>query len=404
MNYKSVLAVAVVALFAFAVVPIMSDGSDATGSLTDGSAGIGYSVKDLSGDDLAKIMPESRQLASAKDALSDIIADDVGNYTFTEVKMTEFCKSQYQGTEISGKEVSDVETSSVSYKISFVATCTAGGNELFENASKNVDIIKQIGTDNLSQTDAVFTVSCTVKNVMTNQETTTYDGNGSNDLFVNHKWNKYAVSITSKADVTYKFKDGVSDKTVEFSTDVGRELSTCVDTSYDFNGVASKDVTDLTRALVTYDTSQYGIHYWNLVKYDGNEKGDDAFSIDPYYMMVDHAYENASPQAVDIKVPTYTFYGTSSAGVIALYTSYDSIADDLRDNAKMKEFLAAHGSVSEDYSSAKSAAQDDFNEVSYFDEIKLALIIVAVVIGVAALLFLILIIVVIILIVKRKKR
>ena len=76
MKYKSILAVTIVVAFLFAVVPMTSDGSDAA-SMTDGSSGAGYEVKDLSGADLAKVFPADWQMDMAEGILDVIIKDDV---------------------------------------------------------------------------------------------------------------------------------------------------------------------------------------------------------------------------------------------------------------------------------------------------------------------------------------
>ena len=76
MKYRSILAVAIVAAFLFAVIPIVSEGSDAA-SMTDGSAGAGYEVKDLSGADLDKLISAAEQMSYAEHILGLIIIDNV---------------------------------------------------------------------------------------------------------------------------------------------------------------------------------------------------------------------------------------------------------------------------------------------------------------------------------------
>ncbi len=404
MKYKSILAVAIVAAFIIAAVPMLSDGSDAA-TMTDGSAGAGYEVKDMSGDDLAKIFPAEWQLDNAKGILDVIIVDDVANYDFSTPVVTEYNASEYYGEKIEGHDHTEVQSHSTTYKIAFTATCnSAVKHTLLENNEKNKDLLKEIGIENQSQEGAVFTISATVTNIGTSQYKNTYEGN-SIGLVKTATWAKQASRWVTDSDVTYKFNDGTGDKTISFSSSNGTESSAIVKTTYDFLGVAIANVTDDTKELIDRDISEYGNHIWDTVKFNDNELGVDVIyfdpATDPAYVPV--GYDYADITVTDLSVGEYHLYGTTGT---CIFGPYSTIDPSLKDADALKTFITAHGgSYSDgDYDPAKSAADAAYKDVSVMDEFKLALIVLAVVIGAFALLFLILIIVVIILIVKRKKR
>ena len=400
MNHKSILAVLVVAAFVIAVVPMVSDGADAA-KMTDGSNGAGFEVKNMSGEDLNKLIPVGWQLSYAEGILGSIIQDDVANYDITEVVVTEFCETEYQAEKIEGHEASTVDMHDVSYKISFKATCnSAVQHTLLSNDEKNQDLLKEIGIDNLSQEGAVFTISATVKNVDTEQYKSTYEANKDSDLVMVKSWEKNAYRDVTDSDVTYKFNDGTADKTIRFSASLGYEYSAITEVTYDFLDVAIADVTDMTRAIFDMSISEYGSHNWDTVTFNDNELGFDVYKIDPQddpgYMSI--GYANPYISNTDISVGEFHFYGDSGTCIFTPYTT-------TLDEDALKTLINTYGSWSEgDYGAAQSAADSSYKDISYMDELALALIIAAVVIGVFAILFLILIIVVIVLLVKRKKK
>jgi hypothetical protein len=185
-----------------------------------------------------------------------------------------------------------------------------------------------------------------------------------------------------------------------------------VDDKYDFNNVAVADVTDSTVYTVDRSISQYGYHKWDNVTYDGDTRGEDLFYINPdddgmvlpSIIPGYRVYDTADIVDTDLTVSVYHLFGSDF--MTSIFTPFDLQLDaSLKDETALKTFISAHGSYSEgSFDDVQDAANKSYSEVSYMDELKLALIVLAVVIGAAALLFLILIIVVIVLIVKRKKR
>ncbi len=406
MKYKSILAVAIVAAFLIAVVPMVSDGSDAA-SMTDGSAGAGYKIKDLSGDDLAKIFPADWQMDMAKGVLDVIIRDDVDNYNFSTPVVTEYCASEYQGKKIDGNAVTVISSHEMTYKIEFTATRgNAPQATLLDNAEKNKELLREIGISNLSQEGAVFTVTAKVENIGSDLSQKTYETN-SLGLVLTKTYERESVKWVTDADVSYKYNDGTSDKTIQFTSSNGHTASSKVTTTYDFLGVAIADVTLDTRAILNYDYNEFGINQWDTVEFNKNTLGTDTFLIDPQqspgYVSVAYGYANIDD--VDKTVGNYYLYGESGSGV-CIFDQYSDIDPSLKSSEAMKAFITDHsGSYSDgEYDPAKSACDSAYKDVSVMDELKLALIVLAVVIGAFALLFLILIIVVIVLIVKRKKR
>ena len=414
MRYRSILAVAIVAAFLFSVIPVAAEGSDAA-TITDGSSGAGYYVKDLSGADVDKLIPVAWQEDYAEGILDVILRDDVFNYVLSEVAVSEYCSKEYEGEKIEDGVHTTIVMHDVSYKISFKATRdSAAAAALFEydGTDKNKDIIETIGPDNnISQEGAVFTVTATVKNVQSIQAKLTYEKNSAGDLVETAVWMKFAEKESTDADVRYDYKYVSLDKSISFSSSNGEETSYVLDDKLDFRDVKIVDVTDTTKYVLDRSLSQFGYHEWDTVTYDDNERGEDIFIINPdddkvvsksllpgYYV-----YSEAVIRTTDMSVPVYHIYGDDPSS--SIFTPFSSIDSSLKDETAIKEFISAHGSYSEgSFDDAQDAANTAYSDVSVMDELKLALIVLAVVIGAFALLFLILIIVVIILIVKRKKR
>ena len=400
MRYRSILAVLTVAAFLITVVPIASGGSDAY-TMTEGSNSAGYEVKDMSNDDVKKLLPGLGEM-DAKGIIDSIFVDDANNYYITDIVISDFNYSEYRGQKVEGNDVTTVVSTDASYKITFTATRSGfPASQLLDNAEKNKDILKEIGMENRSQEGAVITVSATIENVHSDVERTTYEVNELG-LVLTETWKRVAYRLNTDSDVKYKFNDGTGDKTVEFSASLGEESSVKVKTTYDFMDVAIKDVTDLSRAIVDRDITEYGVHTWDTVKYKDNTLGEDTILIDPQtdptYISI--AYSNADIYAGNITVGEYHLYGET--GTCIFSPGGPQIAS-IDSETAMKEFISAHGSWSEnDYDTARSAADSTYKDVSIMDELTLGFIIAAAAIG-AFVIIMIILVVVIIVIMKRKK-
>lgn len=401
MRYRSMLAVLVVAAFLITVVPMTSGGSDAY-TATDGSNSAGYEVKDLTSDEVEMLVPGLRTI-SAKGIIDTIFVDDANNYYITDINVSEYRYSEYKGQKVDGNDVTTVVSTDAHYKITFTATRSGlPASQLLANAEKNKDILREIGMENRSQEGAVITVSAIVENIHSTLQRTTSE---VNDLgfVLTETWNRVATRLTTDSDVTYKFNDGTGDKTVEFSSSNGEETSVKVKTTYDFQGIAIKDVTELSRAIVDRNISEYGRHSWDTVKFGDSEHGVDTVLIDPQTdpTYVSIAYSDANIYAGNITVGEYHLYGETGT---CIFSPGGPQVPSLDSEAAIKEFISAHGSWSEnDYDKAKSATDSTYKDVSIIDELTLAFTVVAVAVGVFALIFLIFIIVLIILIVKKKR-
>lgn len=400
MRYRSILAALIVAAFLITVVPIASGGSDAY-AMTEGSNSAGYEVKDMSNDDVKKLLPGLGEM-DAKGIIDSIFVDDANNYYITDIVISDFNYSEYRGQKVEGNDVTTVVSTDASYKITFTATRSGfPASQLLDNAEKNKDILKEIGMENRSQEGAVITVSATIENVHSDVERTTYEANELG-LVLTETWKRVAYRLNTDSDVKYKFNDGTGDKTVEFSSSLGEESSVKVKTTYDFMDVAIKDVTDLSRAIVDRDITEYGVHTWDTVKYKDNTLGEDTILIDPQtdptYISI--AYSNADIYAGNITVGEYHLYGET--GTCIFSPGGPQIAS-IDSEAAMKEFISAHGSWSEnDYDAARSAADSTYKDVSIMDELTLGLIIAVAAIG-AFVIIMIILVVVIIIVMKRKK-
>jgi len=397
MKYKLAIAVMIVAALVLSVIPMVSDDSDAY-AVKEGETGVGFSVKNMSGDNLKKILPESKQLNYAKNVMYQLLADTYTNYEYTDVEVSEYSMEMYYGSSISDDNHHNrVGSSNESYKITFKATRTdAAEQDLFKNQYQNEQLIKAVGVANKSQEGAYFEVTAHVVSLGTEHSKITYAINSEGDPFVTHDWTKAYDKNTLEADVKYTFDSGT--KSVTYKVDMGSQKSGRYDVTMDFGDVAIADVRNTTRVLMDTKVDQYGALSWNKVKVgDGEEKGYSSYNYNPDESERFHAYRNVAIFHRDI-APTYAFYDPDAT--VSLYGEY-SVDESLRDDAKLKQFLADNGTVKDTFDSVEKGADSLYQDMTFTEDLKQ----VGLILGAAFIAFIVtvVIVVIIVLLIKKKK-
>ena len=396
MKFKLAIAVAIVAALALSVIPIVSDGSDAY-VVKEEDVGVGYSVKNLSGDTLKKILPESRQTYYAMGVMSKLVADTPSNYDYSVVEVSEYTAERYYGSNISGDNHNRVGSGSESYKITFKATRTSAAEKsLFYNEFQNMELIKAVGANNKSQEGAYFEVTAYVEEVECEHSKITYAKNSDENLFLTHDLTKEYYKYSYKADVKYTFDSGA--KSVSYKLDTGSQKSGRYDVTMDFGDVALANVNATTTELLDTKVDQYGEFKWNRVKVgDGEEVGYSSYNYHPDESERFHAYKLVHIIEHDIG-PTYAFYDDSAT--VSLFGDY-TLDESLRDEAKLKQFLADNGSVRDTFSSVESGADSLYQDMTFSENLKqVGLVLVA---AFGAFIVTVIIVIIVIVLIKKKK-
>ena len=389
-------AVLVVAALALSVVPLVSEGSDAAMPESK-SSGIGYDIKDLNGEDLNKFVSASRQTMMARLILSTMLAEDESSeYDIEITDYSNLSTSNYWGDKIDGNDYTTIMLLSSSLDITFKATRkdTAAG-QLFRDDYQYAALIKEIGLENRSQAGAVFTVTAYVEDVMDLQRKDTFVENTDGNLVVTKVWNKNFEKFTFDADVKYEFKDPVdAPKVLEYKQKNGSEASATMDTSYEYVGTEASKVTALTKAIATYDRSEFGIHGWDLITYNGEEVGPDTHKFATDTPISQPPVVNLSPRLPEtVTAPAYHFYGNDEN---SMFGDMDGLDPSLRSDDALKAFFTQYGSYSEDYASAESAADSAFSDMSIDEALGLLVIVGAIITGVLVLAVIVLIVIIIV--------
>ena len=396
MKYKLTIAFVVVAALVLSVIPMVSDDSDAY-QLKEGESGVGFSVKDLSGDTLKKILPEDRQAALARYVLSNLIDDDCYLYDYSNVVITEYCEEEYYGSSISGDQQDRVNSSSVSYEITFKATRLAGtAHNLFPNEYQNAGIIKEIGVENMSQEGAYFEVTSYVQEVGYEHSKITYATNSEGGLFATHDWTKEYEKESFDSQVKYTFDSGA--KSVSYKSEIGTQKSGRYDVTMDFCGVAAADVRDTTRQLINNEVDQYGKLSWNRVRVgDGEEVGYTSYDYNPDNSDTFKAYNNVWIFETDIG-QEYVFYSNDDS-VFSLYEG-DLVDESLRSDEALKQFFEDNGTVKDTFDSVEMASRSLYQDMTLTEDLKQAGLVAVAAIG--AFVVTVIVIVIVIALIKKK--
>ena len=397
MNCKAVMAAAVVAVFLISVSSaVFADNSDAA-VMTDGESGIGYSIKDMSKEDLDKIvLPASYECRASFNF--NYVVESVAQYTITDIVIEDYKESAYQSVKVSGKEYSCAQANSQSYKMTFKAKCTSDGGNLFIDDVAFSGLIKEVGIANQNQNNAEFTITAKFRYEESFIDTSVMEKNSADNFVVTKDSVKNYGRETVDLEVKYSYTSGGNHKELSFDVSYGRVTSMNFTNEYDFGGVAFADVTNATRCIVTQDFDGYYDHHWYTVDFDDDNYGTDVVDID-YQNCIEYregGYYFADVATYDMSAPEYHFYGTGDS----LFGAWSEIDDSLRDDAAMKAFLEKNGSIAESYDDALSGAEDIYDDMLDIDSILKILGII----GIIFLLFIVAVIVLIIVLVRARKK
>lgn len=397
MKYKLTIAVVIVAALVLSVIPMVSDESDAY-ALIEGESAVGFSVKNLSGDTLKKILPEDRQAGLARFVMNNLIDDDCSLYEYSNVVVTEYSEEEYFGSSISGDQQDRVGTNSQSYKITFKATRMAGpAYTLFFNEYQNADIIKEVGSENMSQEGAYFEVTSYVQDVMYEHSKLTYATNSEGGLFITHDWTKDYEKRSFESEVKYTFDSGT--KSVTYKSEMGFQKSGRYDVTMDFGGVATADVRNTTTEVMNTDIDQYGKLSWNRVRVgDGEEVGYSSYDYNPDSGGKFKAYDTVWIFNIDIG-PVYAFYSNDDS-VISLFSG-DLVDESLRSDEALKQFFADNGTVKETFDSVEKASNSLYQDMTFTEDLKQVGLVLLAAFG--ALIVTIIVVIIVIALIKRKK-
>ena len=364
MKCKSFLAI-VLALAMFTAVPtVFTDDSDAA-TATTGEQGIGYSVKNLSTENMNKLLNDAAKEDLAEDVLDKFLYD-TSNFTITEITVSEYSESVYRGMKVAGTTVTDIQARSESYKIVFKATTDTAGETLFSNLESNLGMLKEVGLENKTQSAAYFNVTAVCKLAGSEESTSEYTANSSAQFVLTKEIMTGSEVASVKADVKYTFTSSGDPKTIEGSYVFDNETTTKLTTIYDFNGKDLTTVTSTDKCIRDRSIDSMSYKVVNKCTMGGNSYGQEVSIGDnnkdllEAIMMGGANVVNATVVTTDLQAPEYSFYGT---GDNALFTG-TSVATELQDNDAMKAFLKGAGTIVESFSAAKSGSDSIYNDAS----------------------------------------
>ena len=350
---------------------LIADGSDAY-TATNGESGIGYSIS-LSGEDIAKLIPADDIEDMAIDHVLETITPNTYYFDLNgTASVSNYEAAEYWGMKVydtgdssKGVVVTDVSSQTTSYDISFTATCTDTGNELFRDNLLFIDVIRAIGPENETQSGAKFIITAHVERTDVTISESSYAPNSS-AVFVLFAGNEKGYTMYEvAADVKYVYSASDGERTLEFSLDVKEENGGEMTTAYDFNGVAISDVTMGTHCIRDRHYVDGGVTERAEVKIGGSTQkmdlGYDATFMDMMAFASSDHLSYAETADGNLVVPEYSFYGTD--WTTCLFESSDVASSDLKSNDAMRQFLSDHGSVVTTFSEAESAADDAYSTV-----------------------------------------
>ncbi len=399
MNHRAIAATAVAAIFLVSVSSVaFADGSDAY-VMTEGSNGLGFSIKDMAKEDQDKILLPSTYEGRAIYILG-MFLDDTAHYDISSIEITDYAMSGYGGQKISGNEFTFVNAESESFKITFEAKCTAAGNNLFDDDAAFADIWKEVGMANQTQADAKFTVTAKAKSQQSTIDTNVFEKNSAGNLMLVKEKVKNYANESLGIEVKYSYAAAEGPREIDFDVSVGEVVSMDFTNEYDFAGVPIADATAATRCIVNQDVNSYYSHNWLTAKYDGEKKGrevyDAEFQNTPEYK--GSAYYHADEVPNDLTVATYDFY--QSGADFSFFGAWSDIDDSLRSNDAMKQFLERNGSMTETYDGAESGAEDIYDDMINVE----GLLKILGIVGIVFLLFIVAVIILIVVLVKARKK
>ena len=351
---KTIVAVVLVTAVMLAVpFAFAADDSEAA-TFTDGSSGVGYTLKDASDADMAKLFGPSYKNYAANSILEKIVYNSY-LWSISEANVTESEVSEYRGMSIDDGKVKGVGQISTIIKIEFKATCITAGTFVQDEKSSSC-ILREIGTENTVAVGSTLEVKGEYEIITSTCNTEEYEKNSADNYVLKKISDRNYEKELYSADVTYKYGDG---KSLDFVMDSIEEVSEDTTYEYDFLDTKIADVTGDTKCLRKLVSHDGGAKTVRTMECEGKKTGSEMeYDYNDLYKFIEGGtIVPAQVTVYDRSVPDYKFY----APVNALFnTVYDS---SLEDNAKLKEFLDGIGSTTESFSDVEDKADSAYSNV-----------------------------------------
>ena len=333
-------------------VPVSSEDSDAF-DIVSSEAGLRWDSSTLSSEDIARLYTSAEINDMAWNTL-ETFADYVGSYDFSEVAIYDMTISKSNGTKVTPDAVTFANAESVSYKISFKATCTSlSDNQLFDNYVGS-ELISYVCFSDTTQNGAVFEVTAEVteKDAIVEKRHIAKTNSG-NYVVTGSDIETTDDTKSVKGTAKYTYNDGTQDVVREFSFDVGTMCGYRTNTKTSFDGKVEDATIDT--AVLNF-TAPTGTKF-TLVRefsFDGKTFRNEYDVSD--YIALECRNVDTSMAVVysdgDLNPPQIYYY--SDMGDALFYHVADP---SLRSNDAMKAFLQDHGTTSETFSSAQDLAE-----------------------------------------------
>ena len=336
-------------------IPVSSDDSDAFDIVT-GEAGLRWDSSKLSTEDIGRLIDDTQIKDEAREVLTQFVISSY-SYDLSEVVISDATLSVSTGIKVTSDAITYADAETISYKITFKATCNSSGEDLLRSMMGS-DLIAYVCFSNQTQNGAVFEVSADVTkkdaSIYTEHLTKT---NSGNYVVSGEEYKESENCMTLKADVKYTYTVDAQSVERNFSLDSKFENSYNANTKITFDGKA-EDATDDTDTLRVYALTKAKYAYSLACSFNGKTVKN---SFDLSDSIGDEQRSVGSTKASifyegDIEPPQISYY--SELGNAMFYHVADPT---LRSNDALKAFLQEHGTTNETFSSALDLAESNID-------------------------------------------
>ena len=383
---KALIAVMVAAAMCLVPVFAIADGSDAAGSLTDGSSGVSFKGS-MSDTDFNKLVTDEYKEEIASMVLETVVADDGslgGVFTISDLTVSDVSDIKLsKGMKIDGDKITNVSAQALKCKIKFTATFDGGlfsdTATLFNLYDGNQVLYNEIGSNVITDGN-VLKFDGTVTLDMSASSTSTMAKNGNDNYVATEVSGKMSKSESYSGEL--KFNNGTAVKTIDL--DVKQATSSDATITLDYGDVKMEDVVSGTKVIIGYKDIKGASE--QEYKYTVNDKkGGYDYKVGADYGMpamftpatvadlaTYQAYLSASFGGnivlyVDsaLKVPEYKYYIALDMGCELCLFNMGMVKSDYQDDTKLGTFLNSVGTADEtSFSDADSVADSAYSAVS----------------------------------------
>lgn len=355
---KISIALAVTALLC-AVPLCVTDGTEAY-TVKPGETGVSFTADSISDEDAGRLFSDTYRTKMAEEVMGLIVSSGIYFY-YQDIEITDV--SDYKRS-LGSKAENDSRTyfiaSGLKLNISFRATCLTGA-EFFDLTDGTLDLYRELDDSNRITVGSVLKVSgiYEAKGVM--RDTRAFSKNSSGDFVMTEETEAVSATGSFSGDVRYTYKKDATDVTRKIIFDIIRETEFKETFSYDFSGTKIADVTGGTATLQITKDSISKMRERYLYEVNGAKGGAD-ITTDSNDVQQDHDIKAGDADhfgcimGYDIEVTELSYYDSSGNNLTTIFKAGDVNDAALKDNIKMKEFLAGIGKVGNTYSDADSVA------------------------------------------------